>query len=49
MATTYAYLLDPNKQYMTKSGTINVAGSLRVYDAATDDAVITINIFQIFC
>lgn len=43
---TYAYLLDPNKQYMTKSGSINVAGSLRVYDAATDDAVITYKDFN---
>ena len=46
MATTYAYLVDPNKQYMTKSGTINVAGTLRVYDAATDDIVITYKDFM---
>lgn len=46
MATTYAYLVDPNKQYMTKSGTINVNGTLRVYDAATDDIVITYKDFN---
>ena len=38
---SYAYLVYPEKQFMTKSGTINVAGTLRVYDAATDDPVIT--------
>ena len=43
---TYAYLVDPNKQFMTKSGTINVNGSLRVYDASTDDAVITYKDFN---
>ena len=36
-----AYLIDPQNQFMTKSGTINVAGTLRVYDAATDDAAVT--------
>lgn len=36
-----AYLIDPQNQYMTKSGTINVGGVLRVYDAATDDAAVT--------
>lgn len=46
MAITYAYLVDPNKQYMTKSGTINVNGTLRVYDAATDDIVITYKDFN---
>ena len=43
---TYAYLIDPNKQYITKSGTINTAGILRVYDASTDDPVITYNDFM---
>lgn len=42
----YAYLVDPEKQFMTKSGTINVAGFLRVYDASTDDRVITYQDFQ---
>lgn len=36
-----AYLIDPENQFMTKSGTINVDGSLRVFDAATDDPVVT--------
>ena len=36
-----AYLIDPQNQYMTKSGTINVCGVLRVYDASTDDAAVT--------
>ena len=43
---TYAYLVDPENQYMTKSGTINVGGWLRVYDAATDDAVVTYKDFN---
>lgn len=42
----FAYLLDPEKQYITKSGTINVGGVLRVYDAATDDAVVTYRDFN---
>jgi len=42
----YAYLVDPENQFMTKSGTINVAGFLRVYDASTDDRVITYQDFQ---
>lgn len=37
----YAYLLDPQVQYMTKSGTINVGGYIKVYDASTDDSVVT--------
>lgn len=36
-----AYLIDPAKQFITKSGTINVAGRLRVYLANTDDAAVT--------
>ena len=36
-----AYLIDPQNQFMTKSGTINVGGVLRVYDAATDDTAVT--------
>lgn len=36
-----AYLVDPENQFMTKAGTINVEGYLRVYDAATDDPAIT--------
>lgn len=43
---TYAYLVDPEKQYITKSGTINTAGVLRVYDASTDDPVITYKDFM---
>lgn len=43
---TYAYLVDPENQFMTKSGTINVGGWLRVYDAATDDAVVTYKDFN---
>ena len=38
---TYAYLIDPEKQFETKSGTLNVAGKLRVFDASTDDPVVT--------
>lgn len=37
----FAYLTDPEKQFMTKSGTINVDGFLKVFDAATDDPVVT--------
>ena len=43
---TYAYLIDPENQFMTKSGTINTAGILRVYDASTDDPVITYKDFM---
>lgn len=42
----YAYLTDPEKQFITKSGTINVSGFLRVYDASTDDLVITYKDFN---
>lgn len=42
----YAYLVDPQIQFQTKSGTLNVAGTLRVYDAATDDVVITYKDFN---
>lgn len=42
----YAYLTDPEKQFITKSGTINVSGYLRVYDASTDDLVITYKDFN---
>lgn len=42
----YAYLTDPQKQFITKSGTINVSGFLRVYDASTDDLVITYKDFN---
>ena len=42
-----AYLVDPENQFMTKAGTINVAGKLRVFDAATDDAVVTYSDFNL--
>lgn len=38
---SYAYLIDPENQYMTKSGTINVGGFLKVFDAVTDDPAVT--------
>lgn len=41
-----AYLVDPNNQFMTKSGTINVGGHIRVYLAATDDAAVTYKDFN---
>ena len=41
-----AYLVDPNNQFMTKSGTINVGGRIRVYLAATDDAAVTYKDFS---
>lgn len=37
----FAYLTDPEKQFMTKSGTINVDGFLKVFDAVTDDPAVT--------
>ena len=37
----FAYLIDPENQFMTKSGTINVDGFLKVFDAATDDPAVT--------
>lgn len=37
----FAYLIDPENQFMTKWGTINVDGFLRVLDAATDDPAVT--------
>ena len=43
---TYAYLVDPENQFMTKSGTINVSGFLKVFDAATDDIVVTYKDFN---
>ena len=42
----FAYLTDPEKQFMTKSGTINVDGFLKVFDAATDDPVVTYKDFS---
>ena len=36
-----AWLIDPEHQFMTKSGTINVGGMIRIFDAATDDPVVT--------
>ena len=42
----FAYLTDPEKQYMTKSGTINVDGFLKVFDAATDDPAVTYKDFS---
>lgn len=41
-----AYLVDPNNQFMTKSGTINVGGHIRVYMAATDDIATTYKDFS---
>ena len=43
---SYSYLVDPNNQFMTKSGTINVAGHIRVYMAATDDIATTYKDFS---
>lgn len=42
----FAWLLDPQHQIMTKSGTINVGGKIRVFDAATDDPVVTYKDFS---
>lgn len=42
----FAYLTDPEKQFMTKSGTINVDGFLKVFDAATDDPAVTYKDFS---
>ncbi len=41
-----AYLVDPENQFMTKSGTINVGGHIRVYLAATDDTAVTYKDFN---
>lgn len=41
-----AYLIDPENQFMTKSGTINVDGFLKVFDAATDDPAVTYKDFS---
>ena len=41
MAVKYQYLTDPLLGYQTKSGSLNTAGIIRVYDAATDDPVVT--------
>ena len=43
---SYAYLIDPENQFMTKSGTINVDGFLKVFDAATDDPAVTYKDFS---
>lgn len=42
----FAYLLDPQNQYMTKSGAINTAGIIRVFDASTDDPAVTYKDFN---
>ena len=42
----FAYLIDPENQFMTKWGTINVDGFLRVFDAATDDPIVTYSDFH---
>ena len=41
MAVKYQYLVDPLLGFQTKSGSLNVAGILRVFDAATDDPAVT--------
>lgn len=41
-----AYLIDPENQFMTKSGTINVDGFLKVFDAVTDDPAVTYKDFS---
>lgn len=41
-----AWLVSPQKQFMSRSGTINAAGYLRVFDAATDDPVVTYSNFS---
>lgn len=41
MATKYQYLIDPLLGFQTKSGSLNTAGIIRVYDAATDDPAVT--------
>lgn len=41
MAVKYEYLVDPLLGFQTKSGSLNVAGILRVFDAATDDPAVT--------
>lgn len=41
-----AWLLDPQHQIITKSGTINVGGKIRIFDAATDDPVVTYKDFM---
>lgn len=40
-----AWLIDPQHQFMTKSGTINVGGTIRVFEAVTDDPVLTFKDF----
>ena len=41
MAVKYQYLVDPLLGFQTKSGSLNTAGIIRVFDAATDDPVVT--------
>lgn len=41
-----AWLIDPQHQFMTKSGTINVGGTIRVFEAVTDDPVLTFKDFS---
>ena len=41
MAIKYQYLVDPLLGFQTKNGSLNTAGIINVYDAATDDPAVT--------
>ena len=41
MAIKYQYLVDPLLGFQTKNGSLNTAGIVRVFDAATDDPAVT--------